>query len=67
MTGRTALNILNEGFGSQMFVSEDGHITFSMPAQALKQTILGNPHSYQMASLLMSIAEADATVQKGRM
>ena len=61
MTANNAEKLLSELFGSRMFVSSDGHITFSTPAQALKETVYGNSNPYKLASALMAVAEGSVT------
>lgn len=61
MTDRTtAEKLLSEVFDSQMLVSKDGCVTFTTPAQALKDTVQGNPNTYKIASALMAFAESGA-------
>lgn len=64
MKKNTAAELLDNLFDSQMF-SEGNSILFRIPAQALKETILGDMSSYSVASALMSVAEYEAL--KGQM
>lgn len=64
MKKNTAAELLDNLFNSQMF-REGNSILFRIPAQALKETILGDMSSYSVASALMSVAEYEAL--KGQM
>lgn len=57
MTDSKAEKLLSILFDSQMF--RDGScITFSIPAQAMKETIKGNSNLYRIASALMAEVES---------
>ena len=56
MTDNRAEKLLSVLFDSRMF-REGDCITFSIPAQALKETIQGNPNHFRIASALMAMAE----------
>ena len=64
MSSRNAAKRLEVEFGSQMFVTRDGLITFSVPAKALKRTILGHPDAYRLASVLMQLAETEHSLNR---
>ena len=57
-----ATSLLEQKFGSQMFVLDDGRILFSIPASALKETVLSmnaKNDKYREASALMLAAECE--------
>ncbi len=57
-----ATSLLEQKYGSRMFVLDDGRIVFSIPASALKETLLSmNPQNdkYREASALMLAAECE--------
>ena len=64
MPSRNAAKRLETEFGSQMFIGKDGLITFSIPAKALKRTILGHPETYHLASVLMQLAETEHSLNR---
>ena len=64
---RNATNLLEQNHGSQMFISEDGSIVFSIPAAALKETIRsGNAKNekYREAAALMLAAECEGRMSE---
>lgn len=62
MTSRNAANRLEREFSSQMFISTDGIVLFSVPAKALKRTLFGDPDAYRLASVLMQLAETEQSL-----
>lgn len=59
---KNATNLLKQNHGSQLFVLEDGRITFSIPAAALKETVRSknaNNDKYREAAALMLAAECE--------
>ncbi len=66
MQGRTMTSLLEKEYGSRMFVSQDGTITFSIPANSLKRTVLGDSDKYRTASIMMLVAEADEVMRQMR-
>lgn len=57
MANKTAEILLSVLFDSRMFREGDS-IIFSIPAQAMKETIKGNSNLYKIASALMAEAES---------
>ena len=64
LTEIKAAVMLEKEFGSLMYISEDGLIIFSIPAKAMKKTVLGDSHDYWIASALMFAAEMEHKFQK---
>ena len=64
MAENNAARMLEQYFGAQMCVDDEGRVTFSMPALGLKKTISGDPLTYRVASTLMKLAEIEEYISQ---